>query len=263
MPPPERPCGRTAGGGEAQQLRIGRDEDQLVVGAAELEAADDLVAVVEPDDVPRVLAEHLGLDPLDDAALGAEREAERVVGQRRQRDGALARTRATRNSLTGAPPCSCGALAVDGSTGRSRTSSLSSRPAEVMTPTVPRAVAVALATIDVVLGPGAAASGRPRRCRCGRAGRPTTGRRSRGRRSPRAARRTRPVRRPTRAGRYDEACRAAWRSRTARRRRPCAAASRRRGSRSAPRSWSSSVAFSSSSSSLENLVSRRSGMSRM
>ena len=70
-------------------------------------------------------------------------------------------------------------------------------------------------------------------------------------------------RRSRRAGPYDAGCRRSWRPRRARRRRPSAASSRRRGSRRAARWCARSSAFSLSSSSLLNFVSRRSGMSRM
>ena len=43
-----------AGGAEVQQLGVGGDEAQLLVAGAQLDRADDLVAVLEPDHLPLV-----------------------------------------------------------------------------------------------------------------------------------------------------------------------------------------------------------------
>ncbi len=62
-----------------------------------------------------------------------------------------------RNSVIGAPPCRWGAFAVGGSAGRSSTPSLISRPREVTTPMVPRAVAAATAVTTSCLARAPAA----------------------------------------------------------------------------------------------------------
>ena len=60
-------------GAEVQQLGVGGDEAELLVAAAQLDRADHLVAVGEPDHLPGVpVAEQLRVDPLDDALPGAE-----------------------------------------------------------------------------------------------------------------------------------------------------------------------------------------------
>ena len=64
------------GGGEVQELGVIGDEDQLGRRSGELDGAHDPVAGLEADDFPRILAEDLGIDPLDDTASRAEREAE-------------------------------------------------------------------------------------------------------------------------------------------------------------------------------------------
>ena len=64
-----------AAGAEVQQLGVGGDEAEGLLAGGQLDRADDLVAVLEPDHVPLVAAEHLRVDPLHDALPGAEREA--------------------------------------------------------------------------------------------------------------------------------------------------------------------------------------------
>ena len=82
IPPPERPCGRTTDGREVQELGVAADEDQFGLGRGQLHRADDLVARVEPDHLPGVATEHLGIDPLDDTVRRAQGQPERVGGQR-------------------------------------------------------------------------------------------------------------------------------------------------------------------------------------
>ena len=70
------PCGRTPEAGKRSSWASEVTNTSSSSSLRELEPADDLVAVVEPDDVPGVaVAEHLGLDPLDDAALGCRAPA--------------------------------------------------------------------------------------------------------------------------------------------------------------------------------------------
>jgi hypothetical protein len=65
-----------------QQLSVAGDEAQLLVAGDQLDRADDLVAVGEADDLPRVaVRQRLGVDPLDHALPGAERQARPLVGQ--------------------------------------------------------------------------------------------------------------------------------------------------------------------------------------
>ena len=79
------------GRGEVQQLRVGGDEDELLVTGGELDRADDPVAVVEPDDRPLVRGRgHVGRHPLHDAGGGAEREPRALAGDRAEADGLLA-----------------------------------------------------------------------------------------------------------------------------------------------------------------------------
>ena len=47
MPPAGRPCGRTWRGRVAQQLGVVGDEDQVLLAGAQLDRADDPVAVLE------------------------------------------------------------------------------------------------------------------------------------------------------------------------------------------------------------------------
>ena len=90
MPPPERPCGRTSEAGKCSSWATVADEAQRLLAGGELDGADDLVAVLEADHLPLVAAEHLGVDPLDDAVAGAERQPGPVGGQRAQRQRPLA-----------------------------------------------------------------------------------------------------------------------------------------------------------------------------
>ena len=79
-------------GAEVQQLGVRGDEAQLLVAGAQLDGADHLVAVGQPDHLPRVpVAEHLGVDALDDPVAGAEHVARAVGLERREREHPLAR----------------------------------------------------------------------------------------------------------------------------------------------------------------------------
>ena len=73
-----------AGRGEAQQLGVGGDEDEVRRSSVQLDGADDRVAVPEADDLPVVpVARVVGGDPLDDALGGAERETGGVASTAR------------------------------------------------------------------------------------------------------------------------------------------------------------------------------------
>ena len=81
MPPPERPCGRTPPAPKCSSWASEVTKHELLVAGAQLDRADHLVAVLERDHLPVVaVAEHLGVDPLDDALPGAERQAGAVGG---------------------------------------------------------------------------------------------------------------------------------------------------------------------------------------
>ena len=249
-----------------EQLRVGGDEAELLVARAQLDRADHLVAVLEPDHVPLVPAEDLGVDPLHHALAGAEREAGAVGPERAEREDPLAALERADQVERQRRPARCGSLAVRGSAGRSRTLEAYDAPARGQ-------------------GTDLAAGGRarpPRRPRRGWRGRPPSaagsssldvagqqagrgrGRRSTGRRRPRAG-----VAAAVTVTPADS-------SSTVRRGVPKVFATSAsssettfRSSCSSPRIASrssmvrSSSSFSLSSSSLENLVSRRSGMSRM
>ena len=130
MPPPARPCGRTPAAAKCSSWASLVTKHELLLAGHQLDGADDLVAVAEADDLPLVAAEHLRVDPLDDALAGAEREA------RDRRSGsevsASARSPASSGSisLSGTPPARWGSLAESGQrrAGRARPT-LSSRPA--------------------------------------------------------------------------------------------------------------------------------------
>ena len=94
MPPPERPCGRTASAPKCSSWASEVMKHSVSSPVAQLDGADDLVAVLEPDDLPLVLAEDLGVDPLDDALAGAEREPGPVGGAARSGPAPARRGRA-------------------------------------------------------------------------------------------------------------------------------------------------------------------------
>ena len=251
------------GGREVQQLGVAGDEAESLLAGAQLDRADDLVAVLERDDVPVVPAERLRVDPLHHALPGAEREARGSRGRAGQRQQPARRLEGE-ELADRRPPCRWGSLAV-------RRQRRQVEHAELDHP------AAGGDHADLAAGGRARPRRRSRRawrgrrrCRegrrssCGPAGRWRRGRRSRGRRRPRAERRavTAACRR-TPAGPCGAACRRSWPPRPARRRPPSGAACRRRGSRRARRWCARSSSCSFSSSILENFVSRRSGMSRM
>ena len=104
-------------GGEVQQLGVGGDEAQRLVAGRQLDGADDLVAVLERDDVPLVAVEHLGVDPLDDAVAGAEREARARRWPATSRASARSPASSWSISLSGSPPWRLGSLAESGQLG--------------------------------------------------------------------------------------------------------------------------------------------------
>ena len=94
-PPPDRPCGRTTDAGKCSSwASLVTKTSSLVAGR--LDPADDGVAVVEPDQVPAVLGEHLGLDPLDDAVRVPSASPGESGQQGGERHDPLARRRARR-----------------------------------------------------------------------------------------------------------------------------------------------------------------------
>ena len=118
MPPPERPWGRTPSAREVQQLGVGGDEAELLVAGHQLDRADDLVAVLEPDDLPLVAVEHLGVDPLDDALRGCRAPAR---GRRRRARSAPAPARPgsrERTSLSGSAALEVGVVGRGGQLGQ-------------------------------------------------------------------------------------------------------------------------------------------------
>ena len=104
MPPPDCALRSYAGGGEVQQLSVGADEAELLVTGAQLDRADDLVAVLEPDHLPLVPAEHLGVHPLHDAVLGAQRQSRPVGAERRTARGPAHRAGASAPGRTAVRP---------------------------------------------------------------------------------------------------------------------------------------------------------------
>lgn len=59
----------------AQQLRVVRDEDQILIAGAQFGRADDPVTVPEADDLQLVLVGRVvGHHPLDDALFGTDRQ---------------------------------------------------------------------------------------------------------------------------------------------------------------------------------------------
>ena len=83
----------------------------------------------------------VGRHPLDHPARGAQRQPGARPRRPRPARPRSRPARAPTNSLTGAPPARPGEWALGGSAGSSSTPSLISRPSEVTTATVPRAVA--------------------------------------------------------------------------------------------------------------------------
>jgi hypothetical protein len=73
----------------ARVARVVGDEDQLSLGAGEFNRADYAIARLQPDDIPRVSAEHLRIDSLHDPLRRAECQAERILGQRCQAEHLL------------------------------------------------------------------------------------------------------------------------------------------------------------------------------
>ena len=74
---------------EAQQMRVGGDEDDLVRVRA-MPAPDHRIALFEPDELPRILAGVARADPLDPAALGGEHRRGGGFGKVDEADGSLA-----------------------------------------------------------------------------------------------------------------------------------------------------------------------------
>ena len=153
----------------AQQLGVVRDEDQVLLARAQLGRADDAVAVLEGDDLQLVLVGRVvGHHPLDHALFGADRQARGGLVQRGQADQPSRRPPATGTPRSARRPTGCGADAVSGSCGRSTTMSRSSRPVDVTAPTSPRVVAGTAETITSCLARLAARS--KRRFAVGRTG---------------------------------------------------------------------------------------------
>ena len=166
MPPAGRPCGRTDGRREVQQLRVGRDEHELLVAGRELDRADDAVAVVEPDHGPRVgRRRDVGRHPLDHAVGRAEREAGPLVRTASTGRPAARPCRARRAPRAGRRRRARARRGSSGSVGSSSTGSRSTRPALVTRPTWPRALRADGRDDDVVRR-------RARRRRAGRGRRP-------------------------------------------------------------------------------------------
>ena len=146
IPPAARPCGRTDGRREAQQLGVVGEQHELVV-VGDRQGPDDDVAVGQPDDLPRVpVGRRLVGHPLDDPG---RRWPGPGWGHRGAGSPGRSRTRRARGSGTppagphrpGSPDLRC-----PGRLGRSSTWARTTRPAEVTTPTWPRTVALARAT---------------------------------------------------------------------------------------------------------------------
>ena len=88
------PAGRTPSAPKCSSWASVVTKQSVSSPVASSSGADDLVAVLERDHLPLVPAEHLGVDPLDDALAGAEREARAVGGAARSAPAPARRPRA-------------------------------------------------------------------------------------------------------------------------------------------------------------------------
>ena len=105
MPPPERPCGRTASRREPQQLGVVADEDQLCVVAGQLDRTHHPVARVEPDDLPgRPCPAPPGFTRLT-TPRAVPRASPADAGARVVRHSARSSVSRVTSSLTWVPPC--------------------------------------------------------------------------------------------------------------------------------------------------------------
>ena len=132
-----RPHGR---GGEAEQLGVAGDEDEVLGAVVQRGGADDGVAVAQRDGLPVGAAGVVGGDPLDDALSGAQRDA-RARRRRAARSSAAPRRRAGRRRRPAARrrTGSASRPAAAGSAARAPTSAPSG-PREVTSANSPRAV---------------------------------------------------------------------------------------------------------------------------
>ena len=267
MPPAARPCGRTAEAGKrsscASEVMKTRSSSPSRSSTAPTTSSPSLSAMTSHSSPVRRV---VGGDPLDDALRGAE-------GERRATSAASEHDRRPvlallqrRRLASGAPPDRRArrrsAAAPAGRAPRAR----SIRPADVTRPTSPRAVVRHGADDDVVLGarPPSARQRLGRR-RCGPAGRSRTAAPSTGRRRPRAALAAASTGAARRLQQHGAARRAVRLGDLGQlvgdeRAQQLLVGEDRR---AAPRSRARSSSRSFSSSIRENLVSRRSGMSRM
>ena len=265
MPPPERPCGRTPSAPKCSSCASEVMKQSVSSPVASSRAPTTSSPSLSEITSHSSRASTSGLTRLTTPCAGAEREPGAVGRQRGQRQRPLAGLEGEHLAERQAALEVAGRWPTAGSVGRSSTPSLSSRPREVSTPTSPRAVVRHRGDDHVVVGAAAAVAGR---LVGGRAGQQAAG----GQEG--EARVVGDLERrggggDGGAGRLQQhgttrACRRSWRPRPARRRRPCGAARRRRGSRRAPRSSRSQLRLLlAPARCVENFVSRRSGMSRM
>ena len=248
----------------AQQLRVGGDEDQVLLAGAQLDRADHPVAVLEADDLELVLVRRVvGHHPLDDALLGAERQARRGLVQRGQAQHPLVRrpatgTRRPAHRPRGSARPRCPAAPA----GRSPTAAAAARPRSPRRRRRARSPAPPRRSRRACCACRRPPSG-SRRSPCGPAARSRTAAPGTGRRRPPAAPRPTGAPAASSSTRAPRRCRTSWPPRPARRRPACAARRRSPGSGSARRSPRCSRSCSLSSSIRSNRVSRRSGVSRM
>ncbi len=190
MPPPERPCGRTPSAPKcsswASEVTKQSVSSPVASSTAPTTSSPSLSGITSHSSRPR----DLGVDPLDHALAGAEREPGTVGGERGQGQRPLARLEGE-HLAERQPALQVRVVGGGGSARQVEHAELEQPPARGEHADLAAGGGADRGDDHVVVGAAAARARAARRCWCGPAGRWRRGRRSTGRRRPRAARRPR------------------------------------------------------------------------